>query len=58
MAYVKLDSLHDAVLALIRLHNYKLGDKYMRVSFSHKDPNQLGAPESEHSGGPHAEEEA
>jgi len=58
MAYVKMDSIHDAVLALIRLHNFKLGDKYMRVSFSHKDPNQVGAPESEQAGPPHTEEEA
>jgi len=41
MAYVKLDSIHEAVLALIRLHNYKFGNKYMRISFSHKDPNQV-----------------
>jgi len=41
MAYVKLDSVHDAVLALIRLHNYKLSERYMRVSFSPKDPNQV-----------------
>jgi len=37
MAYVKMASIHDAVLALIRLHNFKLGDKYMRISFTRKD---------------------
>jgi len=41
MAYVKLDSVHEAVLALIRTHNLKFGDRYMRVSFSLKDPNQM-----------------
>jgi len=41
MAYVKLDNIHEAVLALIRLHNYKVGNKYMRISFSQKDPNQV-----------------
>jgi len=41
MAFVKLDSVHEAVLALIRTHNLKFGDKYMRVSFSLKDPNQF-----------------
>lgn len=41
MAFVKMDSLHDAVLALIRLHNFKLEDKYLRVSFSHKEPSQV-----------------
>jgi len=38
MAYIKMESIHEAVLALMRLHNVKLGDKYMRISFSHKDP--------------------
>jgi len=47
MAYVKLDSVHEAVLALIRNHNIKLGDKYMRVSFSAKDPNTIGGDLSE-----------
>jgi len=41
MAYVKMASVHDAVLALIRLHNFRFGDKYIRVSFSGKDPNQM-----------------
>jgi RNA recognition motif-containing protein len=39
MAYVKMDSIQDAVQALMKLHNYKLGDKYMRVSFSARDPS-------------------
>jgi len=41
MAYVKMDSKHDAVLALIRLHNHKLIDRYIRISFSPKDPTSV-----------------
>jgi len=41
MAYVKMEGIHEAVLALIRLHNYKLGERYLRVSFSHKEPSQV-----------------
>jgi len=36
MAYVKMDSLQDALEALMNLHNYKLADRYIRVSFSPK----------------------
>jgi hypothetical protein len=41
MAFVRMASLHDAVRGLIRLHNYKLEDKYVRVSFSQKDPSAV-----------------
>jgi len=41
MAYVKMENIHDAVLALMRLHNAKLGEKFMRVSFSAKDPSTV-----------------
>lgn len=41
MAYIKMDSIQDAAHALIKLHNYKLGDKYMRISFSSKDPSKV-----------------
>jgi len=51
MAYVKLDNQHEAVLALIRTHNTKLGDKYMRVSFSHKDPSSIGGQEEQQTDG-------
>jgi len=52
MAYVKMDGLHEAVLALMRLHNYKLGERYMRVSFSQKDPSAItGSDSTESSGG-------
>jgi len=39
MAYVKMESVHDAVMALIKTHNYKLKDRYIRVSFSGRDPS-------------------
>jgi len=41
MAYVRMESLQDAVYALLKLHNHRLGEKYMRVSFSSKDPNTI-----------------
>jgi len=41
MAYVKMDSLQDAILALIRLHNNKIQDRYMKVSFSPKNAGQI-----------------
>jgi hnRNP-L/PTB/hephaestus splicing factor len=50
MAYVKLDNVHEGVLALIRTHNTKLGDKYMRVSFSHKEPGSVTGQDEHHTG--------
>lgn len=44
MAYVKLESIHAAVLALIKTHNYKLKDRYIRVSFSGRDPASINPP--------------
>jgi hypothetical protein len=41
MAFVKMDSVQDATYALMRLHNSRLGDKYMRISFSSKDPSRI-----------------
>lgn len=41
MAYVKMASIAEAVLALIRNHNTKIGSSYMRVSFSPRDPSQV-----------------
>lgn len=41
MAYVKMESLHDAVVTLIKTHNYKLKDRYIRVSFSGRDPASI-----------------
>jgi hnRNP-L/PTB/hephaestus splicing factor len=42
MAYVRMDSVADAVRGLIQCHNHKLGSWNIRVSFSHKDPNSFG----------------
>jgi RNA recognition motif-containing protein len=42
MAFIRMDSVEDAAHALMKLHNYKLGDKYMRVSFSNRDPSRVG----------------
>lgn len=41
MAYVCMPSLHEATLALIRLHNAKLGSRHLRVSFSGKNPSDV-----------------
>jgi len=41
MAYIKMDSLQNALEALMNLHNYKLGDRYIRVSFSTKSPGDI-----------------
>jgi len=42
MAYAKMDSISDAIMALIRLHNYRLSERFIRVSFSNKDANSIG----------------
>lgn len=36
MAYVKFGSIAEAIKALIQYHNQKIGDRYMRVTFSQK----------------------
>lgn len=41
MAFAAMPSLEEAVMGLIRLHNYKINDKYLRVSFSNKDPDAV-----------------
>lgn len=41
MAYVAMNSVDEAVMALINLHNYQLNTYPLRVSFSHKDPNSV-----------------
>lgn len=41
MAYVRMESVQSAVTALMSLHNHKLGDRYMRISFSNKDPSTV-----------------
>lgn len=49
MAYVVMPTVHDAVLALMRTHNLKLGSRNIRVSFSAKTlnlPNNNSSSES------------
>jgi len=41
MAYVKMESLQCALEALMNLHNYKLEDRYIRVSFSPKTAGDI-----------------
>lgn len=41
MAFVKCSTLHDAVLALVTLHNHRIQDCYMRICFSNKSPAQV-----------------
>eukprot|EP00808_Paulinella_micropora_P012780 g5261.t1 len=41
MAYVRMGSPEEGCMGLIRLHNYKFKERYMRVSFSGKDPNTI-----------------
>jgi len=41
MAYVKMDSLPSALEALMGLHNYKLAERYIRVSFSPKTAGDI-----------------
>jgi len=42
MAFAKMDTTTDAIMALIRLHNHRLSDRFIRVSFSNKDPTSIG----------------
>lgn len=41
MAYVKFDSISDAALALMKLHNFKLKERHLRVAFTARDPSSL-----------------
>ncbi len=43
MAYIAMNSLEEAVMALINLHNFKLNTYPLRVSFSHKDPTSMSS---------------
>ena len=43
MAYVGMNSVAEAVMALATLHNHKLHNYPLRVSFSHKDASTLTA---------------
>ena len=46
MAYVKLPSVTDAMLALMRVHNHRLQGRFLRVSFSAKDVETFDASSS------------
>jgi RNA recognition motif-containing protein len=41
MAFVRMSSTGEAVNALVKLHNFKLGGKPIKVSFSPKKPAQI-----------------
>jgi len=45
MSYIAMNSLEEAVQALVNLHSYKLHGYPLRVSFSHKDPSAVVASE-------------
>jgi len=47
MAYAKMDSISDAIMALIRLHNHRVSERFIRVSFSNKDPTSIGKMDTE-----------
>lgn len=57
MAYVKLPSVTDAMLTLMRLHNYRLSGRFLRVSFSSKDAQSFDANTSGGGGG-HAHQQS
>lgn len=46
-AYVRMGTVTDAVLTLMKIHNLKLGDRYLRVSFTKKDPSSVTDSDSE-----------
>lgn len=41
MAYVKMESPEQAATALMHFHNQQLQGRYLRISFSGKDPNTI-----------------
>jgi len=47
MAYIAMNSVEEAVTALINLHSWKLHGYGLRVSFSHKDPSSVVATEEQ-----------
>lgn len=48
MAFVKMETLQDAVVALIKTHNYQLKDRYIRVAFSARDPDSVNNSDEMH----------
>lgn len=43
MAYVKMESPEQAATALMHFHNQQLSGRYLRISFSSKDPSSVVA---------------
>lgn len=43
MAFIKLPTVTDAMLTLMRMHNHKMMGRYLRVSFSSKDAQAFDA---------------
>lgn len=41
-AFIRMEDVGEAVMALIKLHNHKLAERYLRISFSSRDPAQVG----------------
>lgn len=54
MAYIKFPSVSDAMWTLMRMHNHKMGTRWLRVSFSSKDAASFDAAQQHlgsHAGG-------
>lgn len=51
MAYVKLGSVDEAVVALMKLHNTKVGGQFLRLSFTGKNEEALKNTDSSAAGG-------
>lgn len=47
MAYVKMESSELAAMALMKFHNQQLAGRYLRISFSPKDPASITESESQ-----------
>ena len=41
LAFIRMGSTEEAVAALIAHHNHKIRERFIRISFSHKDPNAV-----------------
>lgn len=54
MAYIKFPSVSDAMWTLMRMHNHKMGTRWLRVSFSSKDAASFDAAQSNQNHGSHA----
>ena len=48
MAYIKFPTVRDAMFVLMRMHNHKIGSRWLRVSFSSKDAQSFDAANQNH----------